>query len=90
MITEHGLLLEISSLVVGGATAMMVLWTGRNRGIGPQIRLTVALCFIAPSCCNSGVGKDFVFRNHRSFNWRYHRRWRPLQNQQRQMKIQNA
>lgn len=54
--TEHGWI-EAASLVVGGLTSIMVLWTARERGIGPQLRMTLALCFVAPIVVILGLEK---------------------------------
>ena len=45
--TEHGWI-ELVALVVGGLCAVMVLLVGRQKGIGPQIRMALALCLITP------------------------------------------
>jgi hypothetical protein len=54
--TEHAWI-EIASLAVGGICAVMVLLIGRSRGIGPQIRLTLAVCLIAPLLVILGLEK---------------------------------
>jgi hypothetical protein len=45
--TEHGWI-EIASILLGGACGVMVLRVGLQRGIGPQIRMALALCLICP------------------------------------------
>ena len=54
--SEHGWI-EITALAVGGLSAILVLWTGRERGIGPQIRLTLAVCLVAPIIIILGLEK---------------------------------
>jgi hypothetical protein len=55
-ITEHGWI-EIVALVVGGTIAALVLRGGQKKGIGPQIRLTLAVCLIVPMVVILGLEK---------------------------------
>jgi len=56
--TEHGWI-ELVALVVGGLCAVMVLLVGRQKGIGPQIRMALALCLITPVLLILGLEKIF-------------------------------
>ena len=56
MLTEHGYV-EIAVIAVGGICGAMVLRTGSVRGIGPQIRLTLAVCLIVPMIVILGLEK---------------------------------
>src|SRR5437762_1391617 len=48
---------EIAAILVGGGCAAMVLRTGSARGIGPQIRLVLAVCLIVPMIVILGLEK---------------------------------
>jgi hypothetical protein len=56
MLTEPAYI-EIAAILVGGGCAAMVLRTGSVRGIGPQIRLTLAVCLIVPMIVILGLEK---------------------------------
>jgi hypothetical protein len=59
MLTEHAYI-EIAAILVGGGCAAMVLRTGSVRGIGPQIRLTLAVCLIVPMIVILGLERRFL------------------------------
>lgn len=54
--TEHGWI-EVAAMGVGGITAFMVLLTARGKGIGPQVRLTLAVRLIVPLLLVLGLEK---------------------------------
>jgi hypothetical protein len=56
VLTEHGWV-EIISLVSGAGAATLVLKIGGKRGIGPQLRLTLAVCLIVPMIVILGLEK---------------------------------
>jgi hypothetical protein len=54
--SEHGWI-ELAALAVGGVCAALVLRAGREKGIGPQIRLALALTLIVPLLLILGMEK---------------------------------
>lgn len=54
--TEYGWI-ESTAIVLGGFSAVMVLWIGRGRVLGSQTRLTLAVCLIAPIILILGMEK---------------------------------
>ncbi len=54
--SEHGWI-ELVSIGVGGVIAGVVVLTGMKKGIGPQIRMALALCLICPILLALGLEK---------------------------------